>query len=211
MPGNPPAGTRLVRDERFEAHLRRVAERKRRLAETCRALFPRPVVCALEIGCGHGHFLAAYAQAHPERLFAGIDIAGRRLRRAGLKKEKRGLKNLLLVKGEAMEFLEALPQGVRLEEILILYPDPWPKKRHHKHRLVQTAFLDRLAGRSLPGAHFRLRTDHEDYFLWARGKIRSHPAWTVQTDLPWPFEHETYFQNLMQKRLSLAAVRRGGK
>ena len=125
-----------------------------------------------------------------------------------MKKEKRGLKNLVFLKVEAKEFLEVLPPHVRLEETLLIYPDPWPKKRHHKHRLVQAAFLDQLAARSESGARFCLRTDHEEYFAWTQDKIEAHPAWILHPGLAWPFEHETYFQSLLPSHRSLLAVRK---
>lgn len=151
----------------------------------------------LEIGCGHGHFLAAYAAAFPQESCIGIDLITKRIERAQRKRDLAGLTNLDFFKADAEEFFEALPPKVTLDKLFLLFLDPWPKKRHHKNRIVQTATLDLWAARSRPGAKIFFRTDHAEFFEWAREHIDAHPAWEIVPDAPWPFERETYFQSIL--------------
>ena len=163
----------------------------------------------LEIGCGHGHFLAAYAAAHPEKFCIGVDLLTKRIERGNRKRDRQGLANLDFIKAEAGELLAAIPAALRLAEIFFLFPDPWPKTRHHKNRLIQTALLDRLSTLSLPGkTRLHFRTDHADYFTWSADLLRAHPDWEILPDAPWPFEQETFFSQLLPDYQSLIACLR---
>ena len=95
-----------------------------------------------EIGCGHGHWLTSYAKK-PSHNFVGIDLISKRIEKANAKVEKRNLYNVCFCKAEANEFLEFC--DYELSNTFIMYPDPWPKKRHFKRRLVQLSFLELLA------------------------------------------------------------------
>lgn len=110
-----------------------------------------PTEITLEIGCGHGHFLNAYAQAHPDEHCLGLDLLADRIARAQKKARRAGLTNLAFFHAEARLLLEALPAPVRLGRIFILFPDPWPKRRHHKNRIMQPEFLQTLATRAGQG------------------------------------------------------------
>jgi tRNA (guanine-N7-)-methyltransferase len=149
----------------------------------------------LEIGCGHGHLLAAYAAAHPERFCVGVDIMAERIRRAQHKRDRARLPNLEFVRADALDLLGALPAGTRVERTLVLFPDPWPKRRHWKNRILRPEFLDALAIRCEPGALLAFRTDHAPYFADAAVVADAHPAWQLVPEAPWPFEHETVFQS----------------
>jgi len=160
----------------------------------------------LELGCGHGHWLAAYAEGHPETLCVGVDLITKRIERANRKKRKRNLPRLHFIKADATECLEAMPQGVVVNETILLFPDPWPKKRHHKRRLINDAFLSLLAKRSLVGSKLYYRTDHEDYFLWTKERVIKHKAWRLLSENQlWPLEHETYFQNMLPQYKSIVS------
>lgn len=176
----------------------RIAELRKKLGE----VLPADVACGsrpltLEIGCGHGHFLAAYSAAFPQEFCLGLDLISKRIERANRKRELAALDNLAFFKAEATELLLALPNDCRLGKIFFLFPDPWPKKRHHKNRLIQTEMLDRLAERTSTGARLHFRTDHAEYFDWSRELVDAHPLWERLPDAPWPFEHETYFQKIL--------------
>ena len=162
----------------------------------------------LEIGCGHGHFLADYAAAHPERHCLGIDIAGGRLARARRKTDRAGLDNVSWIQAEAQLFLECVAEAIRFSRVFILFPDPWPKKRHHKHRLVQVRFLDLLAEVCAPDAALYFRSDHFPYVDQAREAIQASRMWQLRPQNPWPWEQPSVFQNLATGYRSLAAVRR---
>lgn len=153
-----------------------------------------PKHLTLEIGCGHGHFFAAYSQAHPGEHCIGLDILEDRIIRAKRKAQRAKLANLAFFHAEARLFLEALPADVRFDRIFILFPDPWPKRRHHKNRIIQPEFLKSLAARA--GEHTRLhfRTDFEPYYRDALAVFTAHPDWQPVAE-PWPFEYETVFQS----------------
>jgi tRNA (guanine-N7-)-methyltransferase len=126
-------------------------------------LFGRQAPLVVEIGFGSGDHLLTSAQHRPDTDFLGIEVhrpgAGRVLQQA----DKLGLNNLRVLCHDAVEVLrEGLPAGA-VDEIVIFFPDPWPKKRHHKRRLIQPAFAGVLARALRPGGRLRLATDWADY------------------------------------------------
>lgn len=127
------------------------------------ALFGRTAARIAEIGFGNGDNLLALAQAHPERDFLGIEVHRPGVGRTLLALQERGLTNIRVICRDAVEVLQRnLPQQC-LDELLILFPDPWPKKRHHKRRLIQPAFVALLAERLRSGGTVRLATDWAPY------------------------------------------------
>ena len=183
--------------------------RDQRLAALRAEFFPRLPLAAgtpltLELGCGHGHYLNAYAAAHPGEFCVGLDLIADRIARAERKSTRARLANLVFVQAEAALFLNALAAapgaaGVpapRLRRIFVLFSDPWPKRRHWKHRVLQPALLDTLAGLTEAGAALHFRTDHPDYFSYAREVVEAHAAWRLAgaAEAPWPFEHVSVFE-----------------
>lgn len=182
---------------------RRVEELRTQISESvCES---RPL--CLEIGCGHGHFLTNFAQHHPELNCVGVDLVTKRIEKACAKRNKRDLANLHFFKAEITEFLQALPDMHPLHSAFILFPDPWPKKRHRKNRILQLSLLDAIASRSLAGiTQLHFRTDHPGAFDWGMEVIASHPDWTIDDELLWPFESGSFFQDMMDSYSSLSAV-----
>ena len=178
-------------------HFRRVAERRAGMAALATERLAGWATADLEIGCGHGHYLCAYAQAHPERRAIGVDLITRRITLAERKASKRGLANVRFLKADAAEFLEVAPPELRFPRVLVLFNDPWPKLRHHKYRLLQPALLDLLAARCPPGAELCFRSDHREYAAWSRQRVAEHPCWELNPDAPWPFEAGSWFQDLL--------------
>ncbi len=127
-------------------------------------LFPLPQPFELEIGCGDGGFLFERAQAHPERNFLGIERLLGRVRKLSKKGLREGLTNLRLLRIEARYVLEYLLPEHAFEALHIYFPDPWPKDRHRRHRLINETFPP-LARRILrqKGVIY-LRTDDPVYF-----------------------------------------------
>ena len=165
--------------ETYEAQ---TAARKAALREKLLQLLPTgEIYKTLEIGCGHGHFLVRYAQMYAERFCLGIDLIAQRLAAAERKAQRAELTNCHFLKARAEELLECLPIGFSWNEILIFYPDPWPKKRHHKHRLLQEAFLSQLSKCVVPNARLHFETDDGDYFEAVCDCVAQHPNWE-QTD-----------------------------
>src|SRR6516165_7475246 len=120
------------------------------------ALYGRDAPRTLEIGFGNGENLAALAQAHPDQDFLGIEVhrpgVGRLLRAL----QSQQLTNVRLICHDAVEVLAQQIAPQWLQEILRFFPDPWPKKRHHKRRLLQQAFARQLAERLAPGGVLRV-------------------------------------------------------
>jgi tRNA (guanine-N7-)-methyltransferase len=97
-----------------------------------------------------------------------------------------GLSNIRLHEGDARDILEALPDA-SLGRVFLLFPDPWPKTRHHKRRFVQTDMLDRLARVMKPGAELRIASDDAGYVDWTLERVLAHPAfvWTARAAADW--------------------------
>jgi tRNA (guanine-N7-)-methyltransferase len=132
------------------------------------ALFGRRAARTVEIGFGNGEHLAALAAAHPERDYLGVEVHRSGVGRLMLSLQQLGLRNVRIVCHDAVEVLQQqIPPG-SLDEILVLFPDPWPKKRHHKRRLIQPGFVSLLAERLTGGGTLRLATDWEPYALHMR-------------------------------------------
>ena len=190
----------------LESQRNRVAS----LRGTLLQAFPDPASVVLEIGCGHGHYLTAYAQQHPDENCLGIDLVTKRIQKANEKRDKRGLHRLQFVKADVGEFLDAWPEHLGLSRVFILFPDPWPKKRHIKNRILQPGLLDRLASLSAAGTPLHFRTDDAANFAWGMEVIASHARWEIRDDVEWPFENPSYFQDLFEEHFSLTALRVDG-
>ncbi|MFW6152128.1 MAG: tRNA (guanosine(46)-N7)-methyltransferase TrmB [Verrucomicrobiota bacterium] len=120
----------------------------------------------VEIGCGKGTFLLSRANAHRDTDFIAIDRMLKRLRRADSKVTRHGLDNVALLRIEAAYAIEYLIPDNSVDACFVLFPDPWPKKRHHRRRLFQESFLNSLAKTLKPGGKVHIATDHTDYFQW---------------------------------------------
>jgi tRNA (guanine-N7-)-methyltransferase len=184
-----------------------VTQRRSALRAELAALVPPSAAIILEIGCGHGHFLARYAFEHPKKFCLGVDMINERINRARRKAERARLPHCHFVRAEARELIESLPPGVTFTEIWVLFPDPWPKKRHHKHRILQPEFFEFLAQRAGEGARLYFRTDYGEYHQTVAAFIPKLKTWQPDTSTPWPLEHETVFQARAPSYQSLVAVR----
>jgi tRNA (guanine-N7-)-methyltransferase len=129
------------------------------------ALYGRDAPRTLEIGFGNGENLAALAQAHPERDFLGVEVHRPGIGRLLRVLESQQLTNVRVICNDAVEVLAQQIAPQWLQEILIFFPDPWPKKRHHKRRLVRGAFAQLLAERLTAGGVLRIATDWQPYAL----------------------------------------------
>lgn len=125
--------------------------------------FGRAAPVTLEIGPGMGETTAALAQAEPETNYLAVDVYEPGLAQLMMRAEAAGTANLRLMRGDAVVLLEDhLPAG-SLSRVRIFYPDPWPKKKHHKRRLVQPSLVAVVASRLAPGGTLHLATDWENY------------------------------------------------
>lgn len=192
----------------YEEHLDWVRERQKKLKNQLAEIFPTTTQVTLEVGCGHGHWLADYAAVHSGKRCLGVDIIRDRIERAQKKADRMGATNAAFIRGEAFEVLDLMPEHVRLDEVFILFPDPWPKKRHWKKRLFCAHFLAELASRCAPGVRCHFRTDHDPYFEWAEEVVEEQSLWKRELEFEWPFERETVFQSRAESYQSLVLVRR---
>jgi tRNA (guanine-N7-)-methyltransferase len=155
-------------------------------------LFPfSPKELWLEIGFGGGEHLLAQARVHRDVGFIGCEpfINGVAKALAGIEEER--LDNIRLRAGDAGALIEALPAGA-LARIFILYPDPWPKRRQNKRRLISERMLHELARVAGPGAELRFATDIDDYAGWALRRFLASDDFVWRAGaaddwrLPWP-------------------------
>jgi tRNA (guanine-N7-)-methyltransferase len=149
----------------------------------------------LEIGFGKGRYLLRRAEESPERRFLGIEMAGRYFGIMIDRARRRGLGNVLGIRGEALYALSAvLPRGFA-EVVHVYHPDPWPKARHHKRRLFDPETVDLVLGTLRPGGTLYFATDHLDYGELVVELLESHPDLSVRRlDGPWPDGPRTNYE-----------------
>ncbi len=139
------------------------------------ACFDRPAPAVLEIGFGNGEALVAAARARPEWNFLGVEVhrpgVGSLLRRLAAEE----IANVRVVTADAHEVLERLAPA-SLQAVHIFFPDPWPKKRHHKRRLLQPAFAACLRDVLAPGGYVHCATDWEDYAAHMLAVLEATPG-----------------------------------
>ena len=127
-------------------------------------LFPKAQPLEVELGAGDGSFLARYAQRHPERNFLGVERLLGRLRKIDRKGRRAGLENLRVTRIEAAYFLEFLLPAGTVTSLHVYFPDPWPKRKHRRHRLINERFTELARTVLAENGIVYLRTDDMDYF-----------------------------------------------
>ena len=140
------------------------------------AVFGRAAPRVLEIGFGDGDTLVDLAAASPQSDFLGVEVHPPGVGHCLLAIESRQLTNLRLIAHDAVEVLANQLTPASLDEVLLYFPDPWPKKRHHKRRIVQPAFAALVASRLKPGGIFHLATDWEPYAEWMLEVLNAEPG-----------------------------------
>lgn len=126
-------------------------------------VFQRKAPCILEIGFGGGQSLLATAKAHPEQDFIGIETHQPGIGALLLNIQIHQLTNIRIYYADAVEVLSQCIPEKSLQGIQLFFPDPWPKRRHHKRRLIQTEFVKLLITKLQPGGELHLATDWQDY------------------------------------------------
>jgi tRNA (guanine-N7-)-methyltransferase len=158
-----------------------------------RALKPDAVEIWLEIGFGGGEHMAAQARRRPDVLILGAEPFVNGVASALRHIEEGALGNVRLHPGDARDLIAALPDS-SIDRVFILFPDPWPKARHHKRRLIQAELLADLARLLKPGGRLRFATDWADYADWTLERALKAPAfaWTARRADDWrtpPADH----------------------
>ncbi|MEV0249568.1 tRNA (guanosine(46)-N7)-methyltransferase TrmB [Nocardia sp. NPDC050712] len=130
------------------------------------AWFGRSAPLVVEIGCGTGTATAEMAQAEPHLNLIGIEVYTPGLAQLVQRVERDDISNIRLLRGDAVDVLENMIAENSLTGVRVFFPDPWPKARHHKRRLLQPATLALIASRLRPGGVLHVATDHADYAEW---------------------------------------------
>lgn len=140
----------------------------------------------LEIGFGGGEHLAHQAALHPDIAFIGAEPFVNGVAKLLAAIADRNLANIRIFDDDARYLLEALPEA-SLDRVYLLYPDPWPKARHHRRRFVNPANLDHLRRLLKPRALFLFASDSADYAEWTREAARRHGGFRLESDSGDPF------------------------
>ena len=149
-------------------------------------LFPRTQTLEVELGSGDGTFLVEYARRHPERNFIGVERLLGRIRKLESKGKRAAVSNLRGVRIESSYFIEFLLPAHCVSALHIYFPDPWPKRKHRRHRLINERFPEIAHTILTANGLVYLRTDDGDYFgqmLEVFGKSRQFCAVDTPTDL----------------------------
>ena len=157
----------------------------------CTRVFGNSNPVEIELGIGKGRYLIDAAQQHPSLNYIGVEWAGKYLRIAHARCSKRNLSNVRLVRADAREFVEFFIRAESVRAYHLYFPDPWPKKRHHKRRLFNDGFVTEVVRTLLPGGLLWLVTDHDDYFQAMREVLdRFHSL--RETSLAWEGVRSNY-------------------
>lgn len=134
-------------------------------------LFTREAPLEVDLGSGDGTFALAMARQFPDRNFLAVERLLGRVRKTCKRATEARLPNLQVLRLEARYTVEWLLPHASVSRLHLLFPDPWPKVRHHRRRLINTEFLGALSKVLVPAGDFLFKTDHEDYFEWATDKL----------------------------------------
>lgn len=148
-------------------------------------LFARQAPLEVDAGCGEGAFLVAMAAKHPRRNFLGIERLAGRLRKVCRRAALAKLDNVRVVRVESLYAIRRMLPPESVAVFHVAFPDPWPKRKHHRRRLVNREFLDAARAALEADGELRLTTDDPDYFEWMK-KISAAQDGFAQA--PWPDE-----------------------
>ncbi|HUJ88157.1 MAG TPA: tRNA (guanosine(46)-N7)-methyltransferase TrmB [Burkholderiales bacterium] len=140
-----------------------------------REVFGRGAPLVLEIGSGMGETTAAIAAAEPDTDYIAVEVHGPGVGSLLNRIEAEKLANLRVIRHDAVEVIEHMIPDASLAGLHLFFPDPWPKKRHHKRRLLQPAFVARVARRLAPGGYLHVATDWQDYAEQILAVLSSEP------------------------------------
>lgn len=139
-----------------------------------RSWFATPGDVELEIGCGKGGFLLRRARRHPEKHLIGIEWANKFFRYAADRMARWKISNVRIMRTDAAQFVKTHLPPACLTALHVYHPDPWPKKRHHKRRLIQPPFVEAAVRALVPGGRWAVQTDHAGYFEQIRQCLLPH-------------------------------------
>ncbi len=169
-----------------------------------RQIFGNDAPIEVDVGSGKGRFLLARAKDHPEINYLGIDRMLRRIRKVDRTSLRAGLQNIRLFRMEAYYAISYLIPPETISAYYVLFPDPWPKKKHHDHRLFNERFIEALYRTMMPGAPVHVATDHLPYFEEIHARMKEASNWFEEISAWIPQEHErTDFELLFLGRTDI--------
>ncbi len=151
----------------------------------------------VDLGAGDGTFLVEMAAHYPERNFLGVERLLGRARKICRKAARRELKNVRVLRLESAYTVEWLLPRDSVSRIHLLFPDPWPKKKHRRRRLVSREFIEGMAAVLCPGGEFCFKTDHAEYDEMVREELARAAGYEV---VSWPGEDEFYAETDFEKQ-----------
>lgn len=159
-----------------------------------------PAPIEIEIGCGNGRFLASRAAKNPGTHYIGIERMLGRIRKLNRKAERLPAQNVHVLRLEAFyTFYYLLPEH-RLRTVYVFFPDPWPKRRHHHHRLFSPRFLDALWMRLEQGGTIQVATDHQLYFGQIRERFLASPRFQEIPPMTRGEDEQTDFEQMFARQ-----------
>jgi tRNA (guanine-N7-)-methyltransferase len=182
-----------------------------------REVFAREQPIEIDVGCGKGSFLFWMAETQPQRNFVGVDRLLRRLRRVDRKAVRAGLQNLHLLRIESTYLVSKVIPDHSVSTYHVLFPDPWPKRRHRGRRLISAPFLEDVHRTLTVGGVVNCATDHEEYFGWIQREFQKDGRFVEDEPVLLPEEARTDFERKFvadgrqvyrcrwQKRLAVAS------
>jgi tRNA (guanine-N7-)-methyltransferase len=190
LPAGSPGGDLPFRIKSYVLRAGRMSPAQRRSYETLAPAFCIPFESlpgdfqkifgndnplTVEIGFGMGIATARIAEKNPHKNYLGVEVHRPGIGRLLWEIEQRGLKNIRIIEHDAVEVLDKIPPA-SAEGFHIFFPDPWPKKRHHKRRLITRPFTDTLADKLRTGGYVYMVTDWEHYGDWALAELSATPG-----------------------------------
>ena len=175
-------------------------ESREEMCDFFHTIFGNDNPLVVEIGSGNGHFLIEYAKKSSIHNFIGTELLFGRAKKFHSKIEKQSLKNIVVFKGDARRFVWEFLYRESVEEFIILFPDPWPKKRHHKHRLLNAAFINMLQTRLTPQGLTSIATDYREYRDWILNEFEKVKGFTNIYDKSYSTYPDHYPKTLFEER-----------
>ena len=165
-----------------------------------RDLFGRDAPVHVDLGCGDGSFLQRLAAERPELNFLGIERLLRRVRSSN--KKAKELPNVRIIRSETLFVLQHLFPRAAIESFYLLFPDPWPKRRHHRRRIVTAGFLRAISSCLIEGGSLFVATDDADYFAVIRRLTKDAKDFSVANG-PWTLPASTFEKRFVDSGLPI--------
>ena len=167
-------------------------------------IFGREAPVRIEYCSGNGEWIIQKAKMHPECNSVAVEKKFHRVKKIWAKRKNQSIDNLFIVCGEASAFTEHYVPNASVEKFYINFPDPWPKARHAKHRLIQENFLSHIARACQQGTRLTIATDHSEYVERIALVVSHHPLWTSVFPAPyfttqWDGYGDSFFDRLWRK------------